>query len=123
MFLCRDSFKNSQKRQETISIPHWYIPVYTYRYGLSKNEQSIASIFTCNATCPRNETDTILYSRCFVFIQLKTSDNHGWRFTMSYLSLQSTKDGKTEETHGSHTSGIETCLWILPVHLSRIVQS
>ena len=34
MFLCRSSFKNSQKRQKTISIPHWY------RYGLSKNEQS-----------------------------------------------------------------------------------
>ena len=34
VFLCRSSFKNSQKRQKTISIPHWY------RYGLSKNEQS-----------------------------------------------------------------------------------
>ena len=42
---------------------------------------------------------------------------------MSDLSLQSTKDCQTKEPHGSHTSGIETCLWILQVHLNRIVQS
>ena len=31
-----------------------------------------SSIFTRNATCPRNETDEILYSRCLVFIRLET---------------------------------------------------
>ena len=42
---------------------------------------------------------------------------------MPDVSLQSAEDCQTEETYGSRTSGIEACLWILQVHLDRIIQS